>query len=582
MMATVFLTAAGFCQELTNTENIQEVLARPLLESEQATKELQAFCDSRIARMPEFTSVQAWRDYAKGLREKVLREVIFRGKAADWRNSETRVEWLETIAGGPGYVIRKLRYEAIPGLWVPALLYEPENPEGKLPAILNFPGHEENGKAAEYEQIRNINIAKRSMFSLSLDWFAGGQLGVPGFTHGRSAQVDLCGTSSLGLFYLLMSRAIDILVSHPQVDPTRIGVAGLSGGGWHTILISSLDDRVAFANPVSGYSSFHTRVRHFSDLGDSEQTAVDLAGTADYTHLTAMRAPRPTLLTYNRRDACCFGAAHALPPLVAAVQPIYALYSRASNLRTHVNNEPGSHNFEIDNRQQFYRMIGDVFFPGDRNFAREEISVASEIKSAERLAVDLPADNSDFHSLALQLSIDLPDNPMPTRSLVDARAWQIANREKLRALLRSGTPRPLSAIAAFSETTTQFSVTHWWLRLGDDWTIPAVELTPRKPTSTVLLPADFGRATAAAEITTLLHEGYRVIAVDPFYTGESRPHQFDYLLALLVSSVGARPLGIQVDQLSAIARWPGRAAAGQSLPRWSATQRDSRNASDPW
>ena len=32
--------------------------------------------------------------------------------------------------------------------------------------------------------------------------------------------------------------------------------------------------------------------QHFKDLGDSEQTPCDLATLVDYTHLTAMRAPR--------------------------------------------------------------------------------------------------------------------------------------------------------------------------------------------------------------------------------------------------------------------------------------------------
>ena len=42
---------------------------------------------------------------------------------------------LETIDGGPGYRIKKLRYEALPGLWVPALLYEPTQLDGKVPVV---------------------------------------------------------------------------------------------------------------------------------------------------------------------------------------------------------------------------------------------------------------------------------------------------------------------------------------------------------------------------------------------------------------------------------------------------------------
>src|SRR5207302_8351436 len=118
-------------------------------------------------------------------------------------------------------------------------------------------------------------------------------------------------------------RGRDVLLAHPNADPDRVAVSGLSGGGWQTIFISSLDTRVTLSNPVAGYSNFRTRIRHFKDLGDSEQTPTDLATVADYTHLTAMRAPRPTLLTYNAKDNCCFESGYALPPLLRAADPVF-------------------------------------------------------------------------------------------------------------------------------------------------------------------------------------------------------------------------------------------------------------------
>ena len=43
--------------------------------------------------------------------------------------------------------------------------------------------------------------------------------------------------------------------------------------------------------------------------------------------------------------------------------------------------------------------------------------------------------------------------------------------------------------------------------------------------------------------------------MDPFYFGESKISKRDFLFALLLSSVGDRPLGIQASQIAAIARW---------------------------
>ena len=126
----------------------------------------------------------------------------------DWRDAATKVEWLETIDGGPGYRIRKLRYEALPGLWIPAVLYEPENLTGKVPVILNVNGHTPQGKVYPPKQIRCINQAKRGMLALNVEWVGMGQLMGPGFDHYHMNQLDLCGTSGLAPFYLNMKRGI--------------------------------------------------------------------------------------------------------------------------------------------------------------------------------------------------------------------------------------------------------------------------------------------------------------------------------------------------------------------------------------
>ena len=42
-----------------------------------------------------------------------------------------------------------------------------------------------------------------------------------------------------------MDRGLGILAAHPNADPDRLAVSGLSGGGWQTIVISALDRRVA-------------------------------------------------------------------------------------------------------------------------------------------------------------------------------------------------------------------------------------------------------------------------------------------------------------------------------------------------
>ncbi len=419
--------------------------------------------------------------------------------------------------------------------------------------MLNVNGHDGKGKAADYKQIRCINQAKRGIIALNLEWIGMGQLRTPGFTHYKANQLDLCGTSGVATHYLAMKRALDILLAHPSADSSRVGVAGLSGGGWQTIFFSSLEPRVTLANPVAGYSSYLTRIHHYSDLGDSEQTPVDLAATADYAHLTAMLAPRVALLTFNEKDNCCFAAPHALPPLLEAARPVYQLLSKAENLHEHINYDPGTHNFLRDNREALYKVIGQHWFAGDAAFSPNEIECEQEVKTAEQLAVELPEGNLDLQQLAQRLSQSLPQKMEPAE-----------RREALARVLRVGKHQRLpvdyqvSKVEARQQQYGAVEITAWQLSVGDAWTIPAIEMAPPGAKSTVLVLVDAGRPAAAEVIEKHLAAGTRVVAVDPFYFGESKIKNKDFLFALLVSSVGERPLGIQASQVNAIARWLGK------------------------
>ena len=228
-----------------------------------------------------------------------------------------------------------------------------------------------------------------------------------------------------------------MLLSLEHADPKRVAVTGLSGGGWQTIFISGLDPRVTLANPVAGYSSFRTRAYVASDLGDSEQTPVDLAHRGRLLPPHRDAGPQPTLLTNNAKDDCCFAAADAIPLLMEAARPVYKLYGRENALRFHVNDVPGTHNYELDNRQAFYRMLGDFFYPGDKSFSSKEIPCDNEVKTQAQLDVPLPAKQADFHTLAVELAKNLPrDAALPTDAGAVA-AWQTSKAARLRDIVRA-------------------------------------------------------------------------------------------------------------------------------------------------
>ncbi len=534
--------------------DLSQSLAQPVVPARQTLAEVQDSIEARLPPPPTAATADEWIAKARKYREDTFAKVIFRGEAARWREVPTRAEWLGQIEGGPGYTIRKLRFEVIPGFWIPALLYEPSVLSGKVPVVLNVNGHDANGKAADYKQIRCINLAKKGILALNLEWLGMGQLGGKANDHGLINGIDLCGTSGIALHYLSMSRGLDILLGLEHADPARVGVTGLSGGGWQTIYISSLDERVSLSNPVAGYSSFRTRIRHFSDLGDSEQTASELATVVDYDHLTAMRAPRPTLLTYNAKDNCCFAAPHALPPLLAAAGPIFRLFDRPGNLRSHINTDPGTHNYELDNRTAFYQMVSDQWSNTAQVFNPQEIPSKTEVKTPEQLAVELPADNLSIAKVAQKLA---EKEPRYSRDSPEARAASDISAERL-ARLRSLVKPVVGELRAepIKESSVgETKVAAWKLKVGDSWSVPVVEFSRGEPKSTTILIADEGRSSLAKRVEALLETGQRVLAVDLYGFGESTLPSHGYLFALTLGAVGERPLGVTSGELIAVAQW---------------------------
>lgn len=535
-------------------KELPAILARPIIGPKRALVDLQKYIEPKIPRVPKIESAAEWTRYAEKLRAEVLDKVVFRGEAIAWRNAKTKVEWLDSIAGGPGYRLKKVRFEALPGLWIPALLYEPEKLTGKVAVAMNVMGHDRGGKEVTYQQIRSINLVKRGMLVLNVEWFNFGQLRDANYAHGRMNQLDLCGTSGLAPFYLSLKRGLDVLLSHPNADPKRVAVSGLSGGGWQTIYISALDPRVTLCNPVAGYSSFRTRLNNFGDLGDSEQTPTDMATVADYDHFTAMLAPRPALLTYNAKDDCCFQSAHALPPLLEAARPVYDLFERGTLLQSHVNHVPGTHNYDKENRQAFYRIVGESFFPDDKKYPVEEIPCADELKKLADVTVPLPEKNADFNGLARDLMAKMPREPKIPGDADSLAAWQKSRRAKLRQIVRARDYQAKDDKAG-SEDKAGLKTTYWGLNLDGIWNVPIVELVRGETKETALVIHDEGRAKATATMNRLLEKGVRVLAVDPLFFGESRVLPREYLFELMVNTVGERPLGIQASQIAALARW---------------------------
>ena len=508
------------------------------------------FVEGSARRLALPADAAEWQAQAAALRTR-CRELLLRGHPAGVLDERPEVVWGDTLQPAPEYRIRKLRFEGYPGVWVPALCYEPvaAGERGAVPAVLNSNGHHAGGVAMDYKQARCINLAKRGMLALSFEFLGMGETASLG-AHNQQLLLDLLGQCGAGVFLVVMKRALDLLLDHPATDPERTAMTGLSGGGWQTVLLAALDQRVRVAVPVAGHMPAWSR-RDLPDVGDAEQLPADLCTVADYDTLSALLAPRPTLFIFNRFDDCCFQPHKSVAGTYEPARAAFTLLGAADACALHVGEEP-AHNYGADNRSQLYRWLNRHF--GLRTPATD-LPWQQEVLSEAELAVGLPPDRPSFATLASALLEQLRRR--------EAAVPRAPDRAALARVLRYRE----SAVSATTVVTSRvyegaLLAEELLLELDRRWPLPAVLVRPEAPVGATLLVGD-GAHPAPTELTSLAaNVRHTVLAVDLLGCGALRPEPRS---TLLLSTVGRPLLGMQVAQILALARWLRRYAGDGPL-----------------
>src|SRR5215471_18658460 len=503
-------------------DTVAPLLEKPVQPTAVTVFQLQKYQMRHIPRPVAPSTAARWSEEAARIRKHVLNDIAFHGWPKEWVNAGPKFEQTGVIETSHGYHIRKFRYEVVPGLKSTALLYEPDSFKGRAPAILNLVGHEMQGNFVEYEQKRCINFAKRGIVALSLGWFGFGELGQPENSHDFGGHLDLVGSNALGFFYLIARRGLDYLSSLPQVDSSRIGVTGLSGGGWQTLMISAFDERVSAAAEVAGFGSLETNLSRPTDTQEIEEDATDLVQDLDYPFFVALRAPRPTLLMHNAQDDCCFLAPLVKPYVYDQILPFFQLYGAGDSFQWHENFDPGTHNYQLDNRQQAYEFFTDHFH---LTANAKEIPSDGEIHTAEELAGDLPKDNLTVARLARKLGDQIRRPSIPTAGK-ERDSWAHAQRELLKSTIRLSpanlngswrlvsTRKPgLHTYAYRFDFSNGLSATGIWV---------AGSNTPSDAPVTIVI-SDKGYKAAAEYVTARVNRGEHVLALEPLFFGSMSP-----------------------------------------------------------
>lgn len=261
-----------------------------------------------------------------------------------------------------GFQIEKLIYQSLPGLYVTALVYVPENSAHVHPAVLVPAGHAANGKI-HYQELSQ-RLVQRGYLVISWDPVGQGERSQFWNAKDKKSRYNLiCAEHAVmgNLAYLAGAnlarweiwdgmRAIDYLLSRSDVDPHRISITGTSGGGFQAALLGALDERIKVIIPSCYITSLPMRVanRIFSDPdSDPEQ---DLFGFisrgVDHAGLLMMMYPRPVMVAAVTLDFFPIQGAYRS---FAEVRGFYERFGQRGRIR--LSESYNTHQYSLKNQE---------------------------------------------------------------------------------------------------------------------------------------------------------------------------------------------------------------------------------------
>ncbi|MEX2317284.1 MAG: alpha/beta hydrolase family protein [Pirellulales bacterium] len=447
------------------------------------------------------------------------------------------------------YTVEKVFFASHPGHYVTGNLYRPKNVSGKAPGVLCPHGHWANGRfndagdeaakqyldsgaektlsaAHFFLQARMVQLARMGCVVFHYDMVGNADSKQIGHASGfNDVEASLRLQNFMGLQTFNSLCALDFLTSLPDVDATRIGVTGASGGGTQTFMLCALDRRPTAAFPAVMVS---TAMQGGCICENADYLRIGINNVA----ITALFAPKPLAMS-GADDWTIDIETKGLPEL----REIYSLYGKPDLVAAKAFPQ-FKHNYNRLAREMMYNWFNEHLDLGLAKLVQERDF--TPIPPAELSVFDqehpLPADAQSSEQLRAYLT---SVSNQQHDELLPKTAEQLAEYRRVvgtaaRVMLDEGVPErdQIQVSQRVEELADGLRIMKGTVgRVGAGEQIPFVVLLPANGSGKSVLWVDgrgkshlfdeHGKPTAA--VAKLLGAGYSVISADLFLTGEYVP-----------------------------------------------------------
>jgi len=342
------------------------------------------------------------------------------------------------------YKIEKVIFESRPGFLVAANLYVPKGRRLPAPGVVCSCGHADNGKAAEAYQSFSQGLARLGYVVLIFDPIGQGErMQYVDETYrprrGRGTSEHLYAGNQqflVGEFFGAWRawdgiRALDYLLSRPEVDPRHVGITGNSGGGTMTTWLCGLDDRWTMAAPGCFVTTFLRNLENELPADTEQCPPGALALGLEHEDFIAAIAPKPVLILAKERD---YFDVRGTEEAWRRLRRLWALLGAEDRIALWVG--PGYHGYTKENREAMYRWFNRFI-----GLAGGESEPALTIETDETLACAPHGQVAALGSRPIYAFTAEKSRHLAHRRLgLDGAALEVAVAELLRIPPRTGIP----------------------------------------------------------------------------------------------------------------------------------------------